>query len=192
MKKKFKTTVKSMVLIFVILIFTAGVRLLYLEVQGNFHPVTAGIAYRSAQLDKIKLERYIRQYHIASVINLRGQDPGKNWYEEEIGVCKKLDVIHYDLGLSDDMSPSSQQLKNLFYLFFNAPRPILFHCKAGADRAGLASALWKLVVEKRSFSEAQRQLSIRYGHFPVGPTQELDRFLEKWTLAKATLSVKFP
>ena len=106
---------------------------MYLEVQGNFHPITAGIAYRSAQLDKIKLERYIRQYHIASVINLRGQDPGKNWYEEEIGVCKKLDVIHYDLGLSDDMSPAPNNSKIYFtsssmlpglYFFTARPEPI--------------------------------------------------------------------
>ena len=34
------------------------------------------------------------------------------------------------------------------------------HCKSGADRAGLASALWLLHVERRPVAEAMKQLSL--------------------------------
>jgi hypothetical protein len=45
----------------------------YLEEQGNFHPITSGEAYWSAQLDQDELEYYIRKFEIRSIINLRGQ-----------------------------------------------------------------------------------------------------------------------
>ena len=59
---------------------------------------------------------------------------------------------------------------------------VLIHCKAGADRAGLAAALWKMAIDGAPKSEARRHLSIRYGHMPLGPTQALDAFLENWVI----------
>jgi hypothetical protein len=52
---------------------------------------------------------------------------------------------------------------------------VLIHCEAGADRSGLAAALYKLIVAKSPHKlivaksppeEASAQLSFRYGHFP--------------------------
>lgn len=155
-------------------------RLWYLEEQGNFHPVTPGEAYRSAQLDRDELEYYIRKFKIRSIINLRGEEAGEPWYEEETSVCRKIGVRHFDLGLSADHAPSSSEIKELLKLFRVAPRPVLIHCQAGADRAGLAAALWKVVINGVSKSAAKQQLSIRYGHMPVGPTLVLDEFFDEW------------
>lgn len=155
-------------------------RLWYLEEQGNFHPVAPGEAYRSAQLDRDELEYYIRKFKIRSIINLRDEEAGEPWYEEEISTCRKLGVSHFDLGLSADKAPSSSRIKELLRLFRVAPRPVLIHCQAGSDRAGLASALWKVAVDGASASVAKRQLSIRYGHIPFGPTQISDELFDKW------------
>ena len=175
-KKLFKT---AAALICFIGIITA-VRLWYLEEQGNFHPITPGEAYRSAQLDQDELEYYIRKFEIRSVINLRGKNDGESWYREETATCRKLDVRHYDLGLSADKAPSSRKIEKLLRIFRIAPRPVLVHCKAGADRSGLAAALWKVVIDGAPKSVAREHLSIRYGHMPFGPTQVLDVFLENW------------
>ncbi|MBW2127151.1 MAG: hypothetical protein JRH08_16110 [Deltaproteobacteria bacterium] len=43
---------------------------------------------------------------------------------------------------------------------------MLIHCKAGADRAGLIAAAWKLRQQKETPQNAYKQLSIYYGHFP--------------------------
>ncbi len=153
---------------------------IYMEEQGNFHVITPGEAYRSAQLDRDELKHYIRKYNIKSIINLRGKRAGRSWYQEELLVSKQFNCRHYDLSLPADQSPSREQLKALRHLFENAPRPILLHCKAGADRAGLAAALWKVVVDGEPKALARKQLSLRFGHFPIGPTSALDDFFKKW------------
>ncbi len=155
-------------------------RLWYMEEQGNFHPITPVEAYRSAQLDQDELEYYLHKFNLRSIINLRGKNEGAPWYQIEITTCRELGVRHYDLRLSADKTPSSAKIEKLLGLFRVAPRPVLIHCKAGADRSGLAAALWKVVVDDASKSAAKEQLSIRYGHMPLGPTQVLDSFFENW------------
>ncbi len=157
-----------------------ALRLWYLEEQGNFHPVAPGQAYRSAQLDRDELEGYVRAFGIRSVINLRGKGTGKPWYEDEVATCHRLGVGHFDLGLSSSRAPSPGEVEHLLALFNRAPRPVLIHCRAGADRSGLAAALWQAVVDGLPASVAGRQLSLRFGHLPLGPTRALDAFFESW------------
>jgi len=152
-----------------------------MEEQGNFHPITQSEAYRSAQLDRDELEHYIRKFKIRSVINLRGENSGSPWYKEEVQVCRKLNVSHFDLGLSADKAPSPSEIEKLLELFRLAPRPVLIHCKAGADRSGLAAAIWEIVIDGEPTSVARKQLSIFYGHMPLGPTQVLDKFFNTWS-----------
>ena len=155
-------------------------RLLYLEEQGNFHAITPGEAYRSAQLDKDEFEYYIRKFGLRSVINLRGKNDGERWYQEEAAVCRRFGIQHYDLGLSADRAPSPRDLQTLIQIFHTAPRPVLIHCQGGADRSGLAAALWQVVIDGKPKSEAGKQLSLIYGHMPLGPTQAMDAFFENW------------
>jgi protein tyrosine/serine phosphatase len=157
-------------------------RLWYLKEQGNFHPITPGEAYRSAQLDTDELNYYFRKYGIRSIINLRGKNDGESWYAEETVFCRNFGIRHYNLGLSADKTPTPNDINELLRLFSIAPRPVLIHCQAGADRSGLAAALWKMVIDGSSKSEAMKQLSIRFGHMPLGPTQVLDTFLIKWEM----------
>jgi hypothetical protein len=44
----------------------------YVWEQGNFHPITEGEAYRSAQMDGNELKICIDKYRIKSILNLRG------------------------------------------------------------------------------------------------------------------------
>jgi hypothetical protein len=59
----------------------------------------------------------------------------------------------------------------------DAPRPLLVHCKNGADRSGLACAAY-LIAERGvdAPTAASDQLHLWYGHMPVGATQAMDRF----------------
>lgn len=152
----------------------------YMQVQGNFHPITRGEAYRSAQLDGDKLEYYIKKYNIKTIVNLRGVDPYELWYKEELQVSAKLNVKHYDVSLSAIHEPTDEDVRKLVKIFINAPRPVLIHCKGGSDRSGLVAAMWKVIVDKEPKSEARKQLSILYGHFPIGKTSAMDRFFQHW------------
>ena len=180
---KFKKA-KWLFLILTAVLFLPASYFIYMEEQGNFHAITPGEAYRSAQLDADELKHYIRKFNIKSIINLRGKRTGHSWYQEELDTCRQFGCRHYDLSIPADRSPSPRQVKEMLRLFENAPRPVLFHCRAGADRTGLAAALWKVTVDGKPKVLARRQLSLRFGHFPIGPTAALDDFFKKWQPAR--------
>lgn len=161
-------------------VILSGAVLLYYHASSNFHAVTEGEAYRSAQMDGAELEERIREYGIKSILNLRGEHPDEEWYAEEREVSEKLRIEHYDVGLSAMREPAEEEVRRLLAIFRDAPRPILIHCMSGADRTGLVSAMWKAVVDGEPKTEAEKQLSIRFGHVPVGRTSAMDRFFRDW------------
>jgi protein tyrosine/serine phosphatase len=55
---------------------------------------------------------------------------------------------------------------DLLAIMRRAPKPLLVHCKSGADRTGLVSALYRFAIEGKGADEADRQLTVLYGHFP--------------------------
>lgn len=163
-----------------LLFILIGSLFLYIEEQGNFHSITSGEAYRSAQMDRDELEYDINNYHLKSILNLRGKNPDSDWYIEEVKVSSEHGIIHYDMALSASRELTAKEIRVLREIFNSAPRPILIHCMSGADRSGLVSAMWKVIVDKTSKAEAKKQLSILYGHIPIGSTSALDRFFESW------------
>lgn len=172
-------TSKIFITIFILLLLLFA-SYLYTEEYDNFHPITYGKAYRSAQLDSDELVYYIMKYNIKSIVNLRGEDLNAHWYREEKQVSANYNVKHYDISLSASSKPDEEEIRKLIEIFNNAPRPVLIHCLAGSDRSGLAAAMWKVIVDKEPKSEAGKQLSIFYGHFPIGKTAAMDRFFQNW------------
>lgn len=143
----------------------------------NFHAVVPGELYRSAQLSGSHLERHIRAEHIRTVINLRGPNPGSAWYDDEVRTCERLGVAHIDVRISARELPPPAEAALLMAALHDAPRPLLVHCKNGADRSGLACAAY-LIAERGvdAPTAASDQLHLWYGHMPVGATQAMDRF----------------
>jgi len=181
MKMPFTRRVRIFIAAVVLLmLLPAGYFGVYMPVQGNFHPITPGEAYRSAKLDREKLEHYIKKYNIKSIVNLIGEDPRKPWYQEELQVSAEHNIKHYDITLSATQEPTDDDVRKLVEIFQHAPRPVLIHCKGGSDRSGLVAAMWKVIVDKEPKSEARKQLSILYGHLPIGKTSAMDHFFEQW------------
>jgi len=164
----------------VVLLLPASYFGVYMQVQGNFHQITQGEAYRSAKLDGDKLEHYIKKYNIKSIVNLLGEDAHKPWYREELQISTEHNIRHYDIHLSATHEPTEEDARKLVEIFKTAPRPVLIHCKGGSDRSGLVAAMWKVIVDNEPKSEARKQLSILYGHFPIGKTSAMDHFFEQW------------
>ncbi len=177
-----RTKLKYKFLIAIVAIFfsVASAIVFYAAEQGNFHAITVGEAYRSAQLDNDELAYYVKKYNIKSILNLRGKNPARTWYKDEVNFSLKNNVAHYDIGLSAYLSPKAADVSNLMDIFKRAPRPLLMHCQAGADRSGLVAAMWKVVVDKTSKTEAEKQLSILYGHLSIGSASAMDNFFQGW------------
>ncbi|WP_374513839.1 dual specificity protein phosphatase family protein [Niveibacterium sp.] len=167
-----------------LLVFGGGY--LAIEYDGNFHPVETGVVYRSAQLDGDQLQAVIAQHGIRSVLNLRGPNPGQPWYDAEVAASRALGVTHLDYGISANSRLPLDRMQTILALIEQAPKPILIHCKAGADRTGLVSALY-LATHGRSPTDAQAQLSVRYGHVPFGTwssTRAMDESLVQFLSAR--------
>jgi protein tyrosine phosphatase (PTP) superfamily phosphohydrolase (DUF442 family) len=143
----------------------------------NFHAVAPGELYRSAQLSPGALESRIKAEGIRTVINLRGSNPGTAWYDNEVRTCERLGVTHIDVRMSARALPPPDEAAALMAALHDAPRPLLVHCKNGADRSGLACAAYRIVADHDDASHAvAEQLSLWYGHVPVGATTAMDRF----------------
>lgn len=134
----------------------------YFLLYGNFHKVDKDV-YRSAQLFSFNMPYYIEKYGIKSILNLRGTS-SKDWYADEIHISKEYNLSHYDYGISARRLITIKQMDKIVELIKNAPKPLLIHCKAGADRTSLAVALYLYAIKHKT--NPQRAISIVYGHFP--------------------------
>ncbi len=147
---------------------------------ANFHAVVAGHCYRSAQVSAAALERLIHDYDIHTVVNLRGDNVGVDWYEDEKTTTQRLGVDMVDVGLWAYHPPLVEELQRLVDTLATAQEPVLVHCYNGGDRAGLASACYLLLRTAAPLDEAKRELTLRYGHNPYGQARCHDRLLEKY------------
>jgi undecaprenyl-diphosphatase len=143
-----------------------GVFVLDLIVHDNFHVVSAGILYRSSQMNAADLAQAIREHGIKSILNLRGPGPGQSWYSSEISVAQRYHVEHFDFSLSASRELKDDEMDQILATIEHAPKPMLVHCKSGSDRAGLVGALYLYAIEGLPAPAASRQLTALYGHLP--------------------------
>lgn len=135
--------------------------------SGNFHEVIAGQVYRSSQLGDAQLEQYVKANGIKTIINLRGENGRSAWYRQEKETAEKLGVQHIDFGMSARKELGLARVAQLVQIMRNAQKPLLIHCKSGADRTGLAAAIYVSRVAGLDEKTAEQQLSIRYGHVGI-------------------------
>lgn len=138
----------------------------YLQSTNNFHAVVPGVVYRSAQPNANDIQTYVEQLGLRSIVNLRGSHPGSAWYNEEASAARAYGVELIDYPISGTRILPDDRLHALLALIEQAPKPTLIHCEAGADRTGLAAALYLLAIHGSDFSTASSELTLAKGHFP--------------------------
>jgi hypothetical protein len=137
-----------------------------IRTSGNFSVIEQGLAYRSGQMRPDEIDAIVQEEGIRSILSLVSAEPDDPWYRGEMAVSAAWNVAHYEIPLLARSELTSAELCRLLTLLQNAPKPMLIHSKYGADRAGLAAAIFEYTIAARSADEASAQLSIRYGHFP--------------------------
>ncbi len=157
-----------------------------LQYEGNFHTVSAGVLYRSAQLSKSEIHWAVREYAIKSVLNLRGAHKGQSWYDDEIAAADELGLAHFDYPMSSKRVLTSGQIDQVLDIVRNAPKPLLIHCRSGADRSGLVAALYRFSQTGASATQADQELSLVYGHFPYLTSRSVAMDDSFWAYVKGT------
>jgi protein tyrosine/serine phosphatase len=159
-------------------------RLFYL----NLHRLGRG-AWRSAQPAPHQVDR-IARLGVRTIVNLRGPRLcGSYWLEQQ--ACHKSGIRLVDYQVRSRAAPTREEILGARDLLRCIEPPILFHCKSGADRAGLMSTLYLIVVENVPVEEARRQLSLKFGHIRQSDTGVLDYFFERYLEANAASPIDF-
>jgi len=135
------------------------------ETLANFHVIAAGQAYRSAQPSAAGLENVISQLGIKTVVNLRGPNPSKPWYDAEVQLCQAMGVTLADHPMSAKSLPSGELLAAVVDTLQTAEYPILIHCAGGSDRSGAISAIYRMLILGHNKQDALSELSPFYLHF---------------------------
>lgn len=116
---------------------------------------------------------------IKTIVNLRG-DGDNSFYRFEEEAAQRNGVTLVNFIINSREAPLRETVLAAKDLFAGIAYPALMHCKSGADRAGLMSALYLHFRKGLPIAEAKRQLSLRWGHVKQAKTGILDFFLQAY------------
>ena len=134
--------------------------------------------WRSNQPSPARLDQ-LEKIGIRSILSLRHEVHfGSVWLERY--ECARRGIPLEFLPLNAAMLPSASEIHALNACFARLEKPFLIHCKSGADRAGLASALYLLLQTDATPRDALKQLSLRHIHLRWSKKGVLDYFLEHY------------
>ncbi len=153
-------------------------------VGDNFAEVVPEQVYRSAQPAPDTLEQWHSKHKLATVINLRGGWNNDDWWLAEREVCKRLGIRMVDVKMTASKLPKPEELAILMDALQDpSARPLLIHCRNGADRSGLASAIARILAGQGLDDSVDQALRIGHGHLPFGSATAMDDFFglyRKW------------
>lgn len=146
---------------------------------NNFHRISPR-AYRSGQPSPRHLNRRVPRHGIRTVVNLRGEEPGNPMLALEADTCARLDVRLEHLRTYSRALPTPELIHSAHDLLQRIEYPALFHCKSGADRAGLMSTLYLHWIEGVPLAQTRQLRLWPYFHYRYARTGLLDFFFERY------------
>lgn len=154
----------------------------------NFHQV-APLFYRSNHPNDERFAAYAA-LGIKTILNLRGATPHSP-YHFEVESCEKHGLKLIDLPMSARQAPSQELLINIMQILEDLDDSTLVHCKSGADRTGIVSAIYLLHVLGRPTAEAQTMLSFKFVHLNFTKTGILDFVIDSYAKRQAETGISF-
>ena len=137
----------------------------------------------------LRIKRY-GKLGIKTIINLRGVRKDGGWLLEN-EACKKNNIKLIDFRARSRAAPEKDMIFKAEKLFKSIKYPALIHCKSGADRAGIMSALYMLTYKKEHPKIAKQQLSWKYLHVKWAKPGVLDSFVENYSIDHKKSKIKF-
>jgi protein tyrosine/serine phosphatase len=129
---------------------------------------------------------------IKTIINLRG-DSGAAFYRIEEEACAKAGITLVNFIIYSREAPKAETVLAAKEMFDAIAYPALMHCKSGADRVGLMSALYLIFRKNVPVAEAKKRMltTWRYGHMAQAKTGILDFFLQAYVDHNARTPMPF-
>lgn len=145
----------------------------------NFAAVEPGMFYRSAQ-PREELDSWIHAHGIRSIVNLRGGSMRDEFFRHEVQTAKDANVALFQVPMSAVKRPRRADLLTLIEIFESSDPPFLIHCKQGADRTGLATAVYRMWQLGEPPEVAESTFAMKHAHFPFFGTQRLHEPLNEY------------
>ncbi|GFO82673.1 MAG: tyrosine/serine protein phosphatase [Methyloceanibacter sp.] len=172
-----KRVIRSLLIVLGVIGIYAG----YTVATNNFHTVIAGELYRSARPTPKLIADWHKRYGIKTIVNLMGPHPEYPWYRAEKAAAEAHGITLIDYKMSAERDVTAEEVEEILSLLSEAERPILVHCRSGADRSGIVSAFYVAGVAGGSEYYAELQLTPFFGHLPFGflDSYAMDRSFER-------------
>lgn len=121
--------------------------------------------WRSNQPCAFRLLEY-KLRGIRTIVSLRGDNERSyNQFEHEACHALGLELHHIHISGAREL-PDGERILERVDKLRDLPRPMLVHCKSGADRTGFAAALILILIEGGDVEAAAQQLARKHIHFP--------------------------
>lgn len=127
---------------------------------------------------------------VVSVLSLRGNSVSAHNETERLW-CEEIGLRLHRVSMKDNRAPRAETIAHLLATFREIERPFVMHCKAGADRAGLASAVYLMAIGGVPLAQARGMLSWRFWHLRRSRAGVLDAFLDAYEADGAEAAMPF-
>lgn len=154
----------------------------------NLYRIDADV-WRSNQPGRRRLRR-LKSMGLRSILSLRGDsDDAASVVEksaaEEVGI-----PLHF-VRMRAHKLPRPEVLLDAIEKIRTLPKPLLIHCKSGADRTGLMIVIYLHVMKGVPLSQARRALSWRYAHASWGRAGIVHELLDTYAMDAEESGVGF-
>jgi len=133
---------------------------LKVSVKGvpNFHRINDSY-YRGGQPTDVGIEQ-LAKLGIKTIIDLRGNGDRS---EKEQELATRLGMRYYNIPMSGWSRPSDAQINKFLGLVNDQSNwPVFVHCRRGAERTGVVSAVYRLTYDSWTADQAYAEMK-RYG-----------------------------
>ena len=144
-------------------------------------PGGRAILIRSPQPDEDDLCELHQEHGIKTVLNLRGDNPERSWYQEERRGVRAIGAEWVHLGISGSRPPLPEELEAFFSLVEDRKRwPILLHCQGGIHRTGAFVALYRMQYQGWPSERAVAEMEDRYFNWTTRDRSALKEWLLRY------------